>query len=94
MTYATPAHRRRRRSVGRARRGSRSAISPAWTPSVAEPGPAAAVTVIRERLGGLGVPILGGLPVGHAEDQVWLPLGVPATLDTYAGTPTAESVVC
>jgi muramoyltetrapeptide carboxypeptidase len=62
-------------------------------PSVAEPGPDAAVTVIRERLGGLGVPILGGLPFGHTEDQVCLPLGVPATLDTYAGSLTAESPV-
>jgi muramoyltetrapeptide carboxypeptidase len=62
-------------------------------PTVAEPGPDAAVTVIRERLGGLGVPILGGLPFGHTDDQVCLPLGVPATLDTYAGTLTAESPV-
>lgn len=62
-------------------------------PSVAEPGPDAAVTVIRERLGGLGVPVLGGLPFGHTEDQVCLPLGVPATLDTYAGSLTAESPV-
>jgi muramoyltetrapeptide carboxypeptidase len=62
-------------------------------PSVAEPGPDEAVTVIRERLGGLGVPILGGLPFGHTTDQVCLPLGVPATLDTYAGTLTAESAV-
>ncbi|GAA2359612.1 LD-carboxypeptidase [Dactylosporangium salmoneum] len=63
-------------------------------PSVAEPGPEQAVTVIRERLGGLGVPILAGLPFGHTEDQVCLPLGVPATLDTYAGTLTAASAVC
>ncbi|WP_433604778.1 S66 peptidase family protein [Dactylosporangium sp. CA-139114] len=63
-------------------------------PGVAEPGPDHAVTVIRRRLGGLGVPILGGLPFGHTEDQVCLPVGVPATLDTYAGTLTAASAVC
>jgi muramoyltetrapeptide carboxypeptidase len=62
-------------------------------PSVAEPGPDQAVAVIRERLGGLGVPILAGLPFGHTEDQVCMPVGVPATLDTYAGTLTAESAV-
>jgi muramoyltetrapeptide carboxypeptidase len=62
-------------------------------PSVAEPGPDEAVSVIRERLGGLGVPILGGLPFGHTDDQVCLPLGVPATIDTYAGTLTAGSAV-
>lgn len=63
-------------------------------PSVAEPGRDQAVTVIRERLGGVGVPILGGLPFGHRADQVCLPLGVTATLDTYAGTLTAASPVC
>lgn len=63
-------------------------------PSVAEPGPDQAETVIRRRLGGLGVPVLGGLPFGHTDDQVCLPMGVPATLDTYAGTLTAESPVC
>jgi muramoyltetrapeptide carboxypeptidase len=63
-------------------------------PSVADPGPDAAVTVIRERLGGLGVPILGGLPFGHLEDQVCLPLGTTATIDTDAGTLTAQSAVC
>ncbi|MEJ3750218.1 LD-carboxypeptidase [Actinomycetes bacterium KLBMP 9797] len=63
-------------------------------PSVAEPGPDQAMTVIRERLGGLGVPILGGLPFGHREDQLCLPLGVEATLDAHAGSLTADSAVC
>jgi muramoyltetrapeptide carboxypeptidase len=63
-------------------------------PSVAEPGPDQAVTVIRARLGSLKVPILGGLPFGHTEDQVCLPIGVAATLDTFAGTLTADSAVC
>jgi muramoyltetrapeptide carboxypeptidase len=63
-------------------------------PSIAEPGPDQVVTVIRERLGGLGVPILGGLPFGHVADQVCLPVGVDATLDADAGTLTADSAVC
>lgn len=62
-------------------------------PSVAEPGPDQAVAVIRTRLGGLGVPILGGLPFGHVADQVCLPVGVHATIDTDAGTLSAGAVV-
>ncbi|MFD1372828.1 S66 peptidase family protein [Actinoplanes sichuanensis] len=63
-------------------------------PSVAEPGPDQVVAVVCERLGGLGVPILGGLPFGHVADQVCLPVGVDATLDAHAGTLTADSAVC
>jgi muramoyltetrapeptide carboxypeptidase len=63
-------------------------------PDVAEPGPEGAVAVLRERIGGLGVPVLGGLPFGHMDDQVCLPLGTVATIDTAAGTLTAESAVC
>lgn len=53
----------------------------------------AAAGIIRDRLGDFGVPILGGLPFGHLDDQVCLPLGVPGTIDTEAGTLTAEPVV-
>jgi muramoyltetrapeptide carboxypeptidase len=67
---------------------------PGLDPDVDQPDPDQAVTVIRERLGGLGVPILGGLPFGHRADQICLPLGVTATMDTHAGTLTAESPVC
>jgi muramoyltetrapeptide carboxypeptidase len=56
-------------------------------------GPAALDT-LRRRLGSLGVPVLGGLPFGHLSDQVCLPLGTPATLDTTAGTLTVEAPVC
>jgi muramoyltetrapeptide carboxypeptidase len=41
--------------------------------------------VLRDRLGPLGVPVLGGLPFGHAERQASIPLGVDAVLDTKAG---------
>lgn len=41
--------------------------------------------VLRENLGPLGVPILGGLPLGHLPDPVTVPLGLPTRLDTAAG---------
>jgi muramoyltetrapeptide carboxypeptidase len=44
--------------------------------------------VLRDRLGRLGVPILGGLPVGHDPDARAVPLGAAATLDTAGGTLT------
>lgn len=49
--------------------------------------------VLAERLGGLGVPVLGGLPIGHGVGQVTVPVGVPAVLDADAGTLTAEAAV-
>jgi muramoyltetrapeptide carboxypeptidase len=42
--------------------------------------PPAVLEVVRERLAGLGVPILAGLPVGHGHLNRCLPLGVPAQL--------------
>jgi muramoyltetrapeptide carboxypeptidase len=56
-----------------------------WAVSVAD--------VLAERLGDLGVPVLGGLPVGHGADQLTVPVGVPATLDVDAGTLTVEPAV-
>src|SRR5439155_14585553 len=52
--------------------------------------PTSIVDVLREHLYPLGVPVLGGLPVGHGRDQLSLPLGVPATVDADAGTLTCE----
>jgi muramoyltetrapeptide carboxypeptidase len=49
-----------------------------WSTTVAD--------VLLERLAPLGVPVLGGLPVGHGRDQVSVPVGVPAILDAGAGT--------
>ena len=45
---------------------------------------------LRDRLGDLGVPVLGGLPLGHGTGQLTVPLGVPATIDVAAGTLTVE----
>ena len=41
--------------------------------------------VFRERLGGLGVPVVSGLPFGHIRRNATLPIGVRATLDGEAG---------
>ena len=48
--------------------------------------PAPAIEVCAERLGGLGVPILSGVPIGHGEPNRTLALGVRAELDADAGT--------
>jgi muramoyltetrapeptide carboxypeptidase len=36
------------------------------------------------------VPVPGGLRIGHGPGQLTVPLGVPATIDTSAGTLTVE----
>jgi muramoyltetrapeptide carboxypeptidase len=50
------------------------------------------VEILAERLGPLGVPVLGGLPVGHGDQQVAVGLGVPAVLDATAGTLVVDPV--
>jgi muramoyltetrapeptide carboxypeptidase len=52
-----------------------------------------AVQVYLERLGALGIPVLGGLPFGHLPDQTCMPLGPSATLDTETGTLTVAAAV-
>ena len=56
--------------------------------------------VLADRLATLGVPVLGGLFVGHdlvdadgAPDQFAVPLGTTATIDTTTGTFTAGTVL-
>ncbi|HEX5541804.1 MAG TPA: LD-carboxypeptidase, partial [Micromonospora sp.] len=56
-----------------------------WQVDVAE--------VIADRLGDLGVPVLGGLPIGHGVGQLTVPVGVPATLDATGGTLTVSPAV-
>jgi muramoyltetrapeptide carboxypeptidase len=41
--------------------------------------------VLAERLGGLGVPVRGGLPVGHGARNAAFPLGARARLDAARG---------
>jgi muramoyltetrapeptide carboxypeptidase len=52
-----------------------------------------AAQAVQDRLGGLGVPVLGGLRVGHGNGQVTVPLGARATIDTTAGTLTVAAGV-
>jgi len=44
--------------------------------------------LLRERVAGLLVPVLSGLPVGHIDDNRCLPFGVRARLDADVGTLT------
>jgi len=39
-------------------------------------------SLLRERLAGLKMPVVTGLPVGHGDQNVSVPLGLPALLDT------------
>jgi muramoyltetrapeptide carboxypeptidase len=61
----------------------------------AEPGPGkwSFLDILRDRLGRLGVPVLGGLPIGHGPRPPTVPLGAIATLDAEAGTLAVDPVV-
>ncbi|GAA1744952.1 LD-carboxypeptidase [Luedemannella helvata] len=51
------------------------------------------VDCLLERLTPLGVPVLGGLPIGHGRDQIAVPFGTLATLDATLGTLTVAPAV-
>lgn len=51
------------------------------------------MNVLHDLLDDLGVPILGGLPLGHINDPVPIPLGVPAVIDADVGQLTIEALV-
>ncbi|GAB3859640.1 LD-carboxypeptidase [Dactylosporangium cerinum] len=53
-------------------------------------GPTTVVDVLREHLGGLGVPVLGGLRIGHGVGQETVVLGAPAVLDVHVGCLTSR----
>ncbi|MFK3984324.1 LD-carboxypeptidase [Micromonospora sp. NPDC050397] len=63
------------------------------TNSVGAPGEWDAAAVLKDRLYDLGVPVLGGLRLGHGNGQLTVPLGARATIDAEAGTLTAEAGV-
>jgi len=42
--------------------------------------------ILRDRVASLGVPAISGLPFGHIESKLTLPIGISATLDADAGT--------
>jgi muramoyltetrapeptide carboxypeptidase len=52
-----------------------------------------AAAAVQDRVGDLGVPVLGGLRIGHGNGQLTVPLGTEATIDTTAGTLSIESGV-
>ncbi len=52
-----------------------------------------AVDVLGDRLTRLGVPILGGLPLGHGDNTESVPLGTSAVMDADAGTLTVVAAV-
>jgi muramoyltetrapeptide carboxypeptidase len=58
----------------------------------AEPGPDAVTVeqVLRERLGRLPIPVLSGVPAGHIEDNLELPLGATVEVDSARGTLTFD----
>lgn len=60
------------------------------TNSVGGPGEWDAAAVLKDRLYDLGVPVLGGLRLGHGNGQLTVPLGARATIDAEAGTLTVE----
>lgn len=57
-----------------------------WKEEDVLPGDQSLEEVLRERLGDLGVPVVGGLPVGHGRPNLALPLGRMARLDGNAGS--------
>jgi muramoyltetrapeptide carboxypeptidase len=59
----------------------------------ADDWPMSIVDVLGDRLGDLGCPVLGGLPAGHGDGALAVPVGVPATLDVAAGTLTVSPAV-
>jgi muramoyltetrapeptide carboxypeptidase len=63
-----------------------------FTNAAANAGWSAAMAV-QDRVGDLGVPVLGGLRIGHGNGQLTVPLGARATIDTAAGTLRVEAGV-
>jgi muramoyltetrapeptide carboxypeptidase len=56
-----------------------------WKPDEVLPGDLSLEEVLRERLSDLGVPVVGGLPVGPGRPNFALPLGRVARLDGASG---------
>ena len=68
--------------------GIRGIVLGSWT---ACGDPAQVRSLMVDRLGPLGVPVLEEFGVGHVPSSPTLPLGVPVTLDADAGTLTFDS---
>jgi muramoyltetrapeptide carboxypeptidase len=61
-----------------------------WYEHTSAPRSKTLENVLEDRLGGLGIPVLYGLPLGHGASLATLPLGVQATLDADALTLTID----
>jgi muramoyltetrapeptide carboxypeptidase len=61
-----------------------------WYEHTSAPRSKTLENVLEDRLGGLGIPVLYGLPLGHGASLATLPLGVEATVDTDALTLTID----
>jgi muramoyltetrapeptide carboxypeptidase len=46
--------------------------------------------LLEARLGSLGVPMVRGVPIGHGQRNIAVPLGVRARLDANAGQLSVE----
>lgn len=57
------------------------------------PGKWSMIEVLEERLSSLGVPVLGGLPIGHGPAPITIPLGTLARLDAGTGVLTISAGV-
>jgi muramoyltetrapeptide carboxypeptidase len=61
-----------------------------WYEYTSSPRSKTLENVLEDRLGGLGVPVLHGLPLGHGASLATLPLGVEATVDADSLTLTID----
>ncbi len=61
-----------------------------WHEHTSAPRSKTLENVLDDRLGGLGIPVLYGLPLGHGASLATLPLGVEATVDADALTLTID----
>lgn len=50
--------------------------------------------IFRDRLGGLGIPMITDYPFGHAKNMLTLPMGIRARLDADMGTLTYLESLC
>lgn len=64
-----------------------------FTNAPATAGQWTAAQAVQDRVGNLGVPVLGGLRIGHGNGQLTVPLGTRATIDTASGTLHAAPAV-
>ena len=61
-----------------------------WYDHTSAPRSKTLENVLEDRLGGLGIPVLYGLPLGHGASLATLPLGVGVTVDADALTLTVD----